>query len=163
MNLVKKNMEAMSEALFGVFIFSIVVICVGSILVDMTMSESKSAPVVTKVKLEPVDNETLNGRNFYLITNPNKTYTYVVKAKDDAIEPKFVGIENVKVYQDEEVKPYAIVISQKIVQKDTSWLMPNIFTIIGWNSKNERTIISDASEVHIPANGVRYYIPEATE
>jgi hypothetical protein len=112
--------------------------------------KTSTEPTTQTYQLTPVDNETLNGRQYYLVKNPDGTYTYATKNDEGFIEPKTTN--NPKIAEDEQEKPYLTLIQKNEQKPDLTWLTPWLQP----HTYEPETI--NQPEFHIPMNSTKYYI-----
>jgi hypothetical protein len=114
-------------------------------------AQTNHTTTTQKIYLQTVDNETLNGRQYYLIKNTENTYTYSIKNKDGSTTPKNTyNKQPIKIFENEEEKPY---LERTITQqKDNTFWVP-------WAIQQNHVEKQKTYNFHIPTKSVRYYIP----
>jgi hypothetical protein len=132
------------------------ILAVFMIIISLTFfghAHSTSSQVTDK--LYSVDSETLNGREFYVVNDDDKTI-YITHEKDGATKANTVLTEDIKIYEDEEVEPYVSMTKTTPQEHDYTWYLPFFKIAIG-----EETFTDP--ELHIPLKSIKYYVNDNTE
>lgn len=109
----------------------------------------------TKQYLSTVDGETLNGREYYLVRQNDlsgTSYLYVTVNKDGSLDPKTIS-SKIKIFEDEEEKPYVVKTEKSKKNVDNSWIVP--FDARGKYSNWSNSVL----EFHVPKKSTQYYQP----
>jgi energy-coupling factor transporter transmembrane protein EcfT len=116
-------------------------------LIWSNTTEKTPATEEAKYSLNPVDNETLNGRQYYLVKDQYGYYTYAIITEDKIIQPHDTKTPNI--IEDEEEKPYLTYTVTGETTPDGTWLLP-------WLTPNTKET-GRTETFHIPTKSTKYY------
>lgn len=123
------------------------------------------------VSLQPLNSETLNGREYYVARDNNGKYVYVTAKKDDdgtlKMYPQTLdGSFKPVIVEDEEEKPYYEWVEvQPLTEKrsDISWLTPfDMRQNPGWWDLQSH-VKNNEITFHVPVKSVNYFQTSTTE